>query len=303
MKRLFFIFMIVLSILLVSCAKAEIIFSEIMYAPTFNEDYNEWIEIYNSGSSDINLTDWKLCNINLLPGYVDHSDNGTIKENNGLLLKAGEYAVISDGKSGTDAYNNFDINGLAVHTNAASTCGGLTNKGKEIVLSGNDTNVSITYDNSTGLKDNKSIQLVNGEWCEGIPTPGKANECYVAPSEDNPDEHYLGDNESNSNNETDDALNETTNETIQTNQTNQINSSSSTNTSSSKITSSKTGTAKQTASLTAKTVADSEENLSENTTEKQVVYQSKTDKMEKAALYLAIGLFIGIAIYFFKSNN
>lgn len=277
---------IIAAIFLISAVKAEVIISEIMYAPTFNEDYNEWIEIYNSGSENISLSDWKLCNIDILPGYADYRDNGAIKEDNGLILKAGEYAVISDGdKNGTDAYNNLDIVGLALHTNAASTCGGLTNKGKEISISYNNETKSVIYDNKTGgLKNNMSLQFVNDEWCEGIPTPGEPNECFVEDIG-----HDLEDNS---------TENTVDNETVQNNQTVDNETIADENKTEIQLATNAVSEPKTEAKI-------SGNNSSNNSSleKKKVIYQSKSDRIKGTALYLSAGLFILLFLYLIKTKN
>ncbi|KHO54790.1 MAG: hypothetical protein QT10_C0012G0038 [archaeon GW2011_AR19] len=58
-KNIFVLFGIVF-IFLIGNVSAVII-NEIMYNPVQNEHYNEWIEIYNEGGSNIDLTGWNLC--------------------------------------------------------------------------------------------------------------------------------------------------------------------------------------------------------------------------------------------------
>lgn len=268
-------------IALISSASAEVIISEVMYAPTFSEDYNEWIEIYNSGSEDVNLSGWKVCSNELLAGYVDHSDNMT-KDDDGLILGAGDYAIITDGNSGTEAYDNFGIsNSLALHTDAASICGRLSNSGKEIFLFNvNETIDNITYSSDLANKNNMSIQLEDDDWCEGIPTPGESNECY-----ESPEEHDLEENIEDSNEE---------NETSEDNETQKEDDI---------VIEEVTSTEKITAkAVSTPTEPKAESNVS-TPEKKKVIYQSKSDKMRKTALYLSIGLFGLLIIYLFKSNK
>jgi len=56
----------VVLLFITNAAQAAIIISEIMYNPSSTEDDWEWIELYNSGSSEIDLT-----------GYVIDDDDGT----------------------------------------------------------------------------------------------------------------------------------------------------------------------------------------------------------------------------------
>jgi hypothetical protein len=50
----------------------DIIISEIMYAPTntWGGSYNEWIELYNNDTKDINITGWEIDCKEISPGTV-----------------------------------------------------------------------------------------------------------------------------------------------------------------------------------------------------------------------------------------
>ncbi|MAH03506.1 hypothetical protein CMI39_01825 [Candidatus Pacearchaeota archaeon] len=157
-----------------------VIISEIMYAPTFGENYNEWIEIYNDGP-DVDLSNWSLCGKNILEGYVDHNEAEALKNEEGLILTEGDYAVLTDGGSGTEVYSNFEVSGLALHVDSASLCGRLSNTGKEISIDNNQGSLidSVTYNSEWGAQDNSNSLQFDGTWCEALPTPGKANSCSI----------------------------------------------------------------------------------------------------------------------------
>ena len=158
-----------------------VVINEIMYAPTQSEYYNEWIEIYNDGNSNINLNNWTLCGDELSAGYIDHAD-AKLKLNNSIILSPGDYAIITDGGSGTEVYSNFNVNGngIALHVGGSTLCGGLVNSGETISLKDNSGNImnSITYDPNIGAKDDgNSLQLCNLAWTAASPTAGSANSC------------------------------------------------------------------------------------------------------------------------------
>jgi hypothetical protein len=54
------IVLIALLIALSFSVYAEVMISEIMYNPDGSDTGREWIEVYNSGSSDVNIQSWKL---------------------------------------------------------------------------------------------------------------------------------------------------------------------------------------------------------------------------------------------------
>ena len=167
-------------ILLIIPDTTAVIISEIMYAPTFGENYNEWIEIYND-KSDIDLSNWSLCGKDILEGYIDHNEAEALKNGEGLILTEGGYAIITDGGSGTEVYSNFDVSGLALHVDSSSLCGRLSNTGKEISLENNQESLidSVTYSSDWGAQDNDNSLQFDETWCEALPTPGNKNNCDV----------------------------------------------------------------------------------------------------------------------------
>ena len=193
MKKLLLV-IIFLAILLIPTNVSALIISEIMYAPIYDESYNEWIEIHNNESSPLNLSNWTLCNKQILPGYVSHAESWAIKNENNLVLEPGKYAIITDGGSGTDVYSNFNVdeNSISLHVDGSLLCTGLSNSGDAISLKDNDGNsiIALTYSPDLGAKDNEnSLQFENNEWCENIPTPGKQNICpWKTPQNDSPEE-------------------------------------------------------------------------------------------------------------------
>ena len=160
---------------------SALIINEIMFNPSqCSNSYCEWIEIYNPSFQSVNLSYWKLCNNGLLPGYIDNTTGNTYLDN-GLVLESGQYAVITDGGSGTLVYDYFEINqnSIALHTDASSLCGSLSNTGKSILLlDGVGLVDNVTYEGSWGADgDGTSLQLVDNTWCSDTPTPGKENFC------------------------------------------------------------------------------------------------------------------------------
>lgn len=160
---------------------SALIISEIMYAPLESEFYNEYVEIYNDGESYIDLTNFTLCGDVLLSGYIDHGDLEKLKSNDSIILTKGNYAIITDGGSGTEVYSNFNANenAPALHVDGASLCGGLVNSGETILLKDSSGNLmnSVTYDSSLANNNDKSMQICSNFWTEKSPTPGSANLC------------------------------------------------------------------------------------------------------------------------------
>ncbi len=162
---------------------SALIISEIMYAPLESEFYNEYIEIYNDGESYIDLTNFTLCEDLLLSGYVDKGESGNLKLNDSMILTNGNYAIITDGGSGTEVYSNFNANtnALALHVDSASICGGLVNGGETLNLKDSSGNLisSVTYSGNLANNNDKSMQICSSSWIEEEPTPGRANICQT----------------------------------------------------------------------------------------------------------------------------
>lgn len=201
---------------------SALIINEIMYNPSSSQgddDYNEWIEIYNDGNSDVDLSGWFLCGKEILAGYFDNTDD-QIKLDSGMVLSAGSYALITEGKddSGTEVYGNFNIDGnsLALHVDAKSLCGGLSNTaGKTVDLedSINSTIDSIIYDPTIGANgDGNSLQLCGSSWAATSPTPGSSNSCSTPNPQNQTQENQTQTNTSQTNNQTEESANISTSE-------------------------------------------------------------------------------------------
>ncbi|MFH2027564.1 MAG: PKD domain-containing protein, partial [Nanoarchaeota archaeon] len=182
--------LITILLLCVSFASADIFISEVMYNPSNDQggnDFGEWVEIYNNGS-DIDLTNWKLCGTDLKKGYVNHSDS-LIYEDNSFILQADKYALITDGGSGTDVYDNLTVDGsaLALHVDAATICtSGLSNSGELINISNGTDSALFNYTDLINLANGngKTLERYNfrsDNWAESNNvdgTPGAQNSIY-----------------------------------------------------------------------------------------------------------------------------
>jgi hypothetical protein len=166
-------------------AFASLIFNEIMYDPIQDDSYNEWIELYNTDpNNSINLTNLSICGTistdKIEGGYIEKGAM-TASNNSGMILPAGGYAILTDGGSGTQVYDNFSIPSgtLALHVDGSSICGGLPNTpaspGKTISLFGPSSD-SVTYPAPTSPSEGKSYQKQpDNSWILAAPTPGVVN--------------------------------------------------------------------------------------------------------------------------------
>lgn len=160
MFKFFLKIMIFIHIILPSFSHAQIIISEIMYDAEGSDTNNEWIELYNNGSSSVNLN-----NYHFFEAGVHHGLNS---ENN-ISLAPGEYAII------TQNLNQF-ISRYGSFENILKSSFSLNNSGEELALSDDFKNIiySITYDNSFGANGNgNSLSYDGNKWFESSPSPGR----------------------------------------------------------------------------------------------------------------------------------
>lgn len=165
-KILFLTFLLVIPV-----CSAELIVTEVMYNPLQSEYYNEYLEIYNKGNVTVNLKNYTLCGSELLPGFIDKNDT-RLYLNSSLNLSPQQFALITDGSSGTSVYANFNVSNssLSLHVSSSSICGGLDNSGKNLSLN----NTTFSYSPEYGADgDGKSLHLFNDTWMADDPTPGR----------------------------------------------------------------------------------------------------------------------------------
>jgi len=172
---------LVLFLLLIPAVQAVVI-NEVMYNPLGLDSYNEWVELYNPSAEAVNISNWTVCGNQLLEGYINRDDGLTYSEN-GMIIPPGGFAVVTDGGTGTDVYDNFSVNSssLALHVNASSICGapGLNNNFENITLndSSDFLNDSVNYDDP--VAEGFTLErMSNGSWSQSLyinGTPGSQN--------------------------------------------------------------------------------------------------------------------------------
>ncbi len=129
--------------------KRAIIINEIMYYPL--PEKPEWIELYNPGSENINLKNWKIRDSNIKKVCLITKEN--------FYLKGKEYMIIVEDSSIFQEYPS--VKGLVPHTSFPA----LNNDGDEIFLidpSGNIVDY-IHYQESWGKERGISLERINPE--------------------------------------------------------------------------------------------------------------------------------------------
>ncbi|MEK7089825.1 MAG: PKD domain-containing protein, partial [Patescibacteria group bacterium] len=144
------------------CVAGGVQLTEIMYDAPGSDDGKEWIEIYNSGGSNIAVVDMKLSE-----GGVNHS----IKSVRGSdALGPSAYAILaSDG-------NQFIADHPEYFGQVFHSAFSFSNDGENVAVKCGDSILdSVTYSTSTGAHgDGKSLQIKNSVWRAATPTPGRA---------------------------------------------------------------------------------------------------------------------------------
>jgi hypothetical protein len=147
--------------------RAEIVINEIMYDPEGSDTGREWIQVYNSGSDDIDLTIYKL-----LENGVNHKITN-YNETAVSILKPGEFAIIADDPL------KFLIDFPNFTGSLFDSAFSLNNTGEVLAMVnalGNIVN-NFEYSVDLGAKNNgNSLQRANnGFWIEAGPTPAFLN--------------------------------------------------------------------------------------------------------------------------------
>jgi hypothetical protein len=141
------------------------LFSEIMYDPLGSDTSREWIEIYNDGAGDIDLTSWKL--------FENNTNHGITAFSGGSKIQSNGYAVIADNPS--KFLIDFPNYTGVLYDSAFS----LSNTGEQLSLKDNNATVvdSVTYSSTNGGNDDgTTISLISGTWTNSTATPGASNQ-------------------------------------------------------------------------------------------------------------------------------
>ena len=168
MKKVIFIgFLFVF--LPVSFAKAAVVFTEVMYDPAGTDDKHEWVEVFNNGTSAVDMTKYFLQTDGVGSSYHAITSVGST-----TLLPAGAYAIIAQ-DAPTFSIDQTGFSGILFDSSWSDLS---DSAGKTLVI--NDANKTAldqyTYDPSIGASnDGNSLQKNSSDvWVSALPTPGFA---------------------------------------------------------------------------------------------------------------------------------
>jgi len=157
-----------------------VVINEIMYDLKKGEGSDtgrEWIEVKNTGSEQVDLSTWKL-----YENKTNHALN--LFSGNDAFIASGGYAVIADNAE------KFLIDWPGFSGVVFDSSFSLKQSGETLILRDEALNDidQVDYLPEWGAGgDGDSLQLVNGKWIAGAPTPGSSNASdavVVIPSED-----------------------------------------------------------------------------------------------------------------------
>jgi len=153
---------------------AQLVINEIMYDAPGADDKHEWVEIYNNGSSPVDLTDWKF---NDGDTATNHALNAPLKNNSRgtMVMEAGGYALLADDAATLIAdlpnYNGTIIDAVLNLSNTGVTLKLLNKDGIEAAAAAYNKDMGATGNGKTLEWDGAALKesFVDGG------TPGKIN--------------------------------------------------------------------------------------------------------------------------------
>ena len=154
----------VILIFFVEFVSADIRINEIMANPDYDEDVNEWIEIYNNDSNSIDVKDYKI-GTKLIKGG---KENGS-----GAIIPANYFGIITDSEN--RVYDNFDFgeNIIKLYLEGDLV---LSNNGKEIILYDSNGN-EIDRVSYPAIGAGEDYSFIENNWIKTSDiTPGRNNE-------------------------------------------------------------------------------------------------------------------------------
>lgn len=168
LRSIAFLFVVVLFGFLPVSAYAQLQFTEIMYdAPGTDADH-EWIEIYNAGTSSVDITGWKFNDGSNHTLNAPPANGGTGSMN----IPQGGYVVLAANAT------QFLVDYPSFVGTVVDTVMSLNNTGDTLTLVDKSNVVvsTVDYTGATGAAgDGKSLQRDGNTWGVGTPTPGAQN--------------------------------------------------------------------------------------------------------------------------------
>ncbi len=155
-----FLFIFIFSLFFCSSAHAQVQITEVMYDLEGSDNGQEWIEIYNLGPEIVPIDDWYFFEAGVNHVLYPQFEGGLPSGTRAVVVPQVEAAVAA---------------GLPYVIKSSFS---LANSGEYLAIHNEDRVPvdSVTYeavDSASGTGN--SLQLVEGVWVAGVPTPGRSN--------------------------------------------------------------------------------------------------------------------------------
>src|SRR3989338_4557827 len=157
-----------LGILLPTKVSAGVVITEIMYDLEGTDTNREWIEVYNNGSSAIDLSGYKF--------FEANTNHGLILFEGDTNVPASGYAVIAVDPA------KFKLDWPSFIPTSFDSSFSLDNEGEALAIKDANLNFTDQYTYSSlsgGAGDGKTLQLINNIWVAATPTPSAANQSVI----------------------------------------------------------------------------------------------------------------------------
>lgn len=159
----FFIISLIIGLLIPFITHAQVKITEIMYDPTGSDTKREWVEVYNSGTQDIDLSTWFFYEGNVFHKLVAQKE---------AILPAGSFAILVDSVAEVIAEYS-DYAGLIFDSVFS-----LNNTGESLSVANPQKEILDTfiYSAEMGANNNgQSLQINDGVVVTAGPTFGSLN--------------------------------------------------------------------------------------------------------------------------------
>jgi len=163
-----------------TCTEQKVIINEIMYNPKGSDNGREWIELFNAGNCEVNLTGWKF--------FESNTNHKITLVFGSIILKPNQFAIISN--NATKFKEEYPSASCSIFQSSFS----LSNIGEILAIKNSSLQIidSVNYSSSWGANDNgKSLELKNGIWVESYVDGGTP----CMPNDDKPTESKTTKNE------------------------------------------------------------------------------------------------------------
>jgi hypothetical protein len=159
--------------LLPALLRAQVVINEIMYDPEGTDTGREWIEVYNSGTSDVDLATYKLFESNVNHKLTLYNNVNFPNLTSSTILKADGFAILADNpEKFLIDFPNFT--GLLLDSTFS-----LNNTGEPLlIVDGVGATIDkFEYSGDLGATNNGNSLQRNetGFWIEAVPTVGVIN--------------------------------------------------------------------------------------------------------------------------------